>query len=180
MTTGLPDWTTGVDIIAQTITTLAIDIKAQTLSQLNVNIAASAVTINVSVQGTASISIDAATINIGALRLLDVGTLRRVSGVAANSTVIMYTVPPGKKAYLYAAQMNIERTGTGTILCVLYAYDGATIYPFMSLALPTTVDHANDVLPFTSMVLPADWSIRVVADSKSQARANCVVVEVSA
>jgi len=55
----LPDWTTGVDIAAQTVGNLAvdiaaqtvgniaIDIAAQTLGQVNVNIAASAVTINV-------------------------------------------------------------------------------------------------------------------------------------
>ena len=49
----LPDWTTGVDIVAQTITDLNVDIIAQTIGNLAVNIAAAAITLDVNIAAAA-------------------------------------------------------------------------------------------------------------------------------
>ena len=111
-----------VDIVAQTIGNLAIDIKAQTLSQLNVNIAASAITLNVSVTGTANISINAQTVGVSVQGEWQVeeGHWKAIYGsydATADSTwrqLFTYTVPTGKTFYIYG------------VSGALYAYAAST------------------------------------------------------
>jgi len=169
-----------VDIAAQTLTTLKIDIAAQTLSQVDVNIAAQAVTLNVSVQGTANVNITDAIINISSLKLMDEGSIVRADAVVIGGYATLYTVPGGRKAYIYSAFLNVEHYAAGDHGGVLLVYDGVNEYPLMYLVGPDSVDQMNEAIGFTVMSIPAGWSIRVWANSASEAVATCVVVETSA
>jgi len=169
-----------VDITAQTLSTLKIDIAAQTLSQVDVNIAAQAVTLNVSVQGTANVNVTDAIINISSLKLMDSGTIVRADAVAIGGYATLYTVPTGKKAYIYSAFLNVEHYAAGVHEGILQVYDGANEYSLMYLVGPDSVDQMNEAIGFTVMSIPEGWSIRAWANSNSEAVAACVVVEVSA
>jgi len=169
-----------VDIAAQTLSTLKIDIAAQTLSQVDVNIAAQAVTLNVSVQGTANVNITDAIINISALKLMDSGTIRRLAGFVNNGYVSLYTVPSGKKLYLFSAQLNVEYYDAGAQSGEIDLYDGANLYPLIVLAGPDGVNQMNDSLSFTIVSIPAGWEIRVYGGAHSTAHGCCMAVEVNA
>ncbi len=45
----LPDWTTGVDILAQTISQLDVNVVAQSLPVININLTSSSITLNVNI-----------------------------------------------------------------------------------------------------------------------------------
>jgi len=169
-----------VDIAAQTLSTLKIDIAAQTLSQVDVNIAAQAVTLNVSVQGTANVNITDAIINISALKLMDSGTIRRLAGFVNNGYVSLYTVPSGKKLYLFSVQLNVEYYDAGAQSGEIDLYDGANLYPLIVLAGPDGVNQMNDSLSFTIVSIPAGWEIRVYGGAHSTAHGCCMAVEVNA
>jgi len=169
-----------VDIAAQTLSTLKIDIAAQTLSQVDVNIAAQAVTLNVSVQGTANVNITDAIINISALKLMDSGTIRRLAGFVNNGYVTLYTVPSGKKLYLFSVQLNVEYYDAGAQSGEIDLYDGANLYPLIVLAGPDGVNQMNDSLSFTIVSIPAGWEIRVYGGAHSTAHGCCMAVEVNA
>ena len=99
--------TLNIDIVAQTVGNIGIDIKAQTVGNINVNLAASDVTINVSVTGTASIQITAQTVGVslkpewetkeGNYKAIEAGSTNIASG---GQTYSDYTVPTGKTLYL--------------------------------------------------------------------------------
>jgi hypothetical protein len=122
MAQDLPDGTTGTDIIAQTIVTLAIDIKTQTLAQLSVNILACTPTVNINILSqTASLDVDilacaptlniniassaatinvniassAATINVSGIVAVSIGTVETLSNVihVAGATDIDMGMP---------------------------------------------------------------------------------------
>jgi len=169
-----------VDIAAQTLSTLKIDIAAQTLSQVDVNIAAQAVTLNVSVQGTANVNITDAIINISALKLMDEGAIRRLAGFVNNGYVTLYTVPSGKKLYLFSVQLNVEYYDAGVQSGEIDLYDGANLYPLIVLAGPDGVNQMNDSLSFTIVSIPAGWEIRVYGGAHSTAHGCCMAVEVNA
>jgi len=169
-----------VDIAAQTLSTLKIDIAAQTLSQVDVNIAAQAVALNVSVQGTANVNITDAIINISSLKLMDSGTIRRLAGFVNNGYVSLYTVPSGKKLYIFSAQLNVRRYDAGDLVGELDLYDGASYYPMIVLESPDTVDQMNDSLSFTIVSIPAGWEVRVSAGAHATAHGCCMAVEVNA
>lgn len=172
--------TLNVDIAAQSVENLSIDIAAQTLSQLDINIAASAVTLTVTVSGTCSISIDAATINIGALRLLDVGTLKRVDGGVTDGIITLYTVPTGKVFYVYHYDFNNSRAEPGLVTSRLFFYDGATEYTIARCKYPDGVDHFHTQGSFTMMKILEDWSIRLKADVDGSAYATTLGCETDA
>jgi hypothetical protein len=178
--------TVNTNIVAQSVGNIGIDIKAQTLSQLNVNIAASAVTLNVnissqsvtlnvSVTGTANVNITDAIVNISALKLMDAGTIQRVYGQVANGTITLYTVPAGKKFYIFSACLNVHTTAAVAWGAGLFVYDGATQYYLLFLQGPDAVRQANEAIGFTVMSIPAGWSVRLQAISTSVVSYGCVV-----
>jgi len=188
-----------IDITAQTIGNIAIDIAAQTLSELNVNIAASAVTLNVEVQGTADVRITASTVtlnvsvqgtanvnitdaivNISSLRLMDSGTIIRLHDEITAGDSVLYTVPAGKKLYLYHAFLNVYHYATGEHVGVLYVHDGTHPYEIFRLVGPDSVDQMNEAVSFSMMSIPAGWTVRLSVNSYSTGEACCIGVLVSA
>ena len=99
--------TLNIDIVAQTVGNIGIDIKAQTVGNINVNLAASDVTINVAVTGTANIQITAQTVGIylqpewaaktGVDKDFDALSTDKPWLGSASGT---YTVPAGKTLYI--------------------------------------------------------------------------------
>jgi len=96
-----------VDVVAQTIGNLNVDIAAQTIGNLAVNIAASAITMNVTVTGTANINIIAQTVGIFLQPewAAKEGTDKDLSGSSAADLgtaymIITYTVPAGKTLFI--------------------------------------------------------------------------------
>jgi len=169
-----------VDIAAQTLSTLKIDIAAQTISQVDVNIAAQAVTLNVSVEGTANVNITDAIINISSLKLMDSGTIQRAWGYVTNGTSTIYTVPTGKKLYIFSAFLNVRHAAAGQHEGYLRVWDGSTGYPIIQLIGPDSVDQMNEMASFTMMSIPAGWEIQVYGNANSEGLACVIGVEVSA
>jgi len=169
-----------VDITAQTLSTLKIDIAAQTISQVDVNIAAQAVTLNVSVQGTANVNITDAIINISSLKLMDSGIIQRISSIVIGSIATLYTVPSGKKLYIYSAMLNAKHYAAGDHEASLYVYDGATSYYLITLSSPDSVEQMNEAIGFNVMSIPAGWEVRLYANGYTEAFGSIIGVEVSA
>jgi len=169
-----------VDIVAQTLDELKIDITSQTLHELNVNIAASAVTLNVSVVGTASISIDEATIKIAALHLLDVGVLKRIHYSAQNQVVTLYTVPAGKEYYIFSWDLNARHYAAGRHYCWLDVYDGVSYYWIAVLEGLDETNYMHTQGTFTAFKIPAGWSLRLYSNAYTLARVAVIGVEVTA
>lgn len=99
--------TLDIDIVAQTVGNINIDIAAQTVGNLNVNIAASAVTITVSVTGTANISITAQSVGVYLQPDWQAKEGRdknfRIEGTARGwleGGYIAYIVPTGRTLYI--------------------------------------------------------------------------------
>ncbi|MBW2675118.1 MAG: LamG domain-containing protein, partial [Deltaproteobacteria bacterium] len=105
-----------VNLSAQTVTmevkivasdvTLNVAIQSSAVT-LDVNITGSSVTLDVNVVGTANVNITDAIVNISALRLMDEGTVIVKDGGTSVVTTL-YTVPTGKKAYIYLAQLTVR------------------------------------------------------------------------
>lgn len=111
----LPDGTTGIDIIAQTIPVLSIDIIAQTIPQLNVNIAASAITVDVRTAPGEHVDIDIISsiqlnINIAAsaitLNVHETGT----ANVSITSSIQLNV-----NLAASAITLNVHETGTANV-----------------------------------------------------------------
>jgi len=169
-----------VDIAAQTLSTLKIDIAAQTLSEVDVNIKAQTVTLNVSVQGTANVNITDAIINISSLKLMDSGTIRRAWGYIVNGVSTIYTVPAGKKFYIFSAFLNVRHYAAGMHEGYLRVWDGSTGYPIIQLVGPDSRDQMNEMASFTMMSIPEGWEIQVYGNANSEGLACVIGVEVNA
>jgi len=95
MTKDYPEWTLPISITAQEIENLRFDLASQSIDHLDIWITGQAQSVNVEVQGTASISIDNATITV------DVATVKERASETGNvhtvSTII--TVSAGGTNY---------------------------------------------------------------------------------
>jgi len=158
---------------------LNVNIAASAVT-LNVNISSQSVTLNVSVTGTANVNITNAIVNISSVRLMDSGTIKRVWAQISNGTSTMYTVPTGKKFYIYSVALNVLHYGAGSHLGYLTAYDGATNYHILYLSGPDSVDNMHDAIGFNVMSIPAGWSVYVGAGAYSTSIACVIGVEVTA
>jgi hypothetical protein len=158
---------------------LNVNIAASAVT-LNVNISSQSATLNVAVTGTANVNITSAIVNISSVRLMDSGTIKRVWAQVSNGTSTMYTVPTGKKFYIYSAALNVLHYGTGSHLGYLTAYDGTTNYHILYLSGPDSVDNMHDAIGFNVMSIPAGWSVYVGAGAYSTSIACVIGVEVTA
>jgi hypothetical protein len=158
---------------------LNVNIAASAVT-LNVNISSQSVTLNVAVTGTANVNITSAIVNISSVRLMDSGTIKRVWAQISNGTSTMYTVPTGKKFYIYSVALNVLHYGTGSHLGYLTAYDGTTNYHILYLSGPDSVDNMHDAIGFNVMSIPAGWSVYVGAGAYSTSIACVIGVEVTA
>jgi len=114
------------------------------------------------------------------LELMDRGTIVRAYGIINNGYLTLYTVPAGKKAYIYSMQLNYRHCTAGPHEAILIAYDGVQFYYIMRLQGPDNVDQASEAIGFTVMSIPAGWSLVLNANLDTTATACCVVVEVDA
>ena len=168
------------DIVAQSIGNLGIDIKAQTVGNVAVNIAASAVTLNVAVTGTANVNITDAIINISALKVMDTGVIQRAYAGVQNGYATLYTVPAGKKFYIFSLALCVRHYSAGDHIGSLGVYDGTTRYLAIGFNAPDNVDEMNEAIGFSVMTIPAGWEVYIYANISSQCAGQCVGVEVSA
>ena len=191
-----------IEIKAQTLGVVKVDVSTQSLAQLNVNLAASAVTLDVNiaasavtlgvdikaqsatltvaVSGTANVNIADAVVNISALRLMDTGVIKRVWGSAINDVIGLYTVPTGKKFYIYSVDLNSEHYAAGDHYCNVHMYDGTDWYYIIILRGPDAVDHMHQAIGFSICSIPAGWSIRTYANAYTRSYASIVGIEVNA
>lgn len=151
-----PDWTLPVSIRAQEIGSLAVDIASQSISELNIRITsqsapitiepASGVVFNISgdvnatIQGSASVSIDNATITV------DVATIKEKASELGNIT--------------YAFDMTgTIKGGGGTYSAIIYTNKGtSTVY--LELITPAFVVTAPTDNMYTNMFVLFEISIR--------------------
>jgi len=115
---------------------------------------------------------------LSALKLMDVGVIKRVAGWVVNGTLVLYTVPSGKTFYIYAAMLNARHYATGMHTAYLYVYDGATEYPLILLEGPDSVEQMNEAVSFTVMSIPEGWSVELQANAYTHGYATVVGVEV--
>ena len=124
----LPDWTTGVDILAQTIANLRVDIRAQTLGNLtidiaaqsvgniNVNLAASAITLNINIAASAvtlqvNIASQTANLNINiAASAVTLNVNLSSSSITLNVNISSQTANINVNIAASAATVNIQIT----------------------------------------------------------------------
>jgi len=114
------------------------------------------------------------------LQLMEEGTIKRVHSEVTNATVTLYTVPTGKKAYLFAAMLNVRRIAAAPPYGYLGAYDGSTDYPLLILYGTATTEQMNEAIGYTAFSLPAGWSIRLYGNANCYADGVAVVVETDA
>lgn len=170
--------TLDVNITGSSVT-LDVNI-ASSSATLNVQITGSTVTLDVNVVGTANVNITDAIVNISALKLMDTGTVMVKDGFATG-TVTLYTVPTGKKAYIYHAHLalvSISSTEEGT--GELQVYDGTSASNLMTLFVNPDHPYASECEAFTLLSLPEGWEIRLHANDYAIAYASVIIVEVSA
>jgi hypothetical protein len=181
--------TLDVNIASQSVTlNVAIQSSAVTLNvaiqssavTLPISIQSQAVTLNVAIQGTANVNIADAIVSISTIKLIDTGTIVRVSGSGINTELVLYTVPTGKRFYPLSVFLNIESVGGGYRWGRLYFYDGTTAYEIIRLTGPDSVRQANQGLAFNLVSIPAGWSIRCGSNSYTRAYAAVLGVEISA
>lgn len=148
----LPDWTTGVDILAQTIGNLNVDIVAETIAHLhidivaqsvgnlNVNIAASAVTLNVAIQSSAvtlNVNISSQSVNLNVNIAASAVTLN----VAIASSAVTLNVAIQSSAVTLnvnvstSVDINIKTSGGANIIIDKLVQDardsyGKYLYPY--------------------------------------------------
>jgi len=174
---GYPDFTLPVSIIAQLVEKLKVDIIAQTLAQVDVNIAAQAVTLSVSVVGTANIYIEDAVIYASLTVAMEKGTIVRCYGLISNGDSLLYSVPAGKKAILVCAQANMLHYAAGDHECCMYLYWNATGTRIITLAGPDAVDQANDSISAGAAKLPEGAQLRIWANAYTSIFGQAVVIE---
>jgi len=180
-----------VNLSAQTVTlevkivasdvTLNVAIQSSAVT-LDVNITGSSVTLDVNVVGTANVNITDAIVNISALKLMDTGTEVINHGSAYNaSETTLYTVPAGKKAYLYLARLSVIFEGTsGSSAGWFEVYDGTAVKNILRVDVSTEIPSASDTVAFTFLRLEEGWEVRVYAGTDVVAYATAVIVEVPA
>jgi hypothetical protein len=138
------------------------------------------VTGSVTISGTPSVNIADAVVNISALKLMDSGTIKRIGGIVQNGSATMYTVPTGKKAYIFSAFLDAYHYAAGEHYAYVSVYDGSYYYHLIFLDGPDSVDQMNEAIGFTVMSIPAGWSLVCYANAYTWGRACCVVVEANA
>lgn len=145
-----PDYTTSVDIIAQTLATLDIDIVAQTLATLNVDIVAQTLAqinvdiiaqtvgnlaVNITAQDLAQLVIKIAAQTVGvylqpewtALQGTDKNMAATAAGASGALTLVLtYTVPTGKTLYINQWGFNVQ--AAAGVIGLLYSTATPLVY----------------------------------------------------
>jgi len=157
-----------IDISAQSIGHINIDIAEQSVGNLNINIAASAVTITVSVTGTAQIDIETQSVGIylqpdwQALQ----GTDKNFYFSGINYTwndggYVSYTVPAGKTLYLCGVSFAIMAAAAADYDHFLYCM-GSVINYTTGVFLAYSGFLAGGQLTFTKpLVFSAGQEVRI-------------------
>jgi len=166
-----------VDIIAQTLATLKVDIAAQTLAQVDVNIAAQAVTLSVSVVGTANVYITDATVYLTQTVGLEKATVRRASAQVIGAEAVLYTTPAGKRAQLVAVMLCAAHYDAGPHIGTAFLWDGTAEYKLIWIHVPDAVDGISESLSGGIVSIPVGWELRVKANPSARASACAVIIE---
>ncbi|MHA1742160.1 MAG: LamG domain-containing protein, partial [Candidatus Thorarchaeota archaeon] len=167
--------------IQSSAVTLDVNI-ASSSATLNVQITGSTVTLDVNVVGTANVNITDAIVNISALKLMDEGTLLvKSSWCSEGGTTTLYTVPTGKKAYIYLAHLTVKSTSTTTEgNGTLYVYDGTDEYILIKLYVDPDHPCMSDSMAFTLLKLLEGWEVRLYAEGAARCDGSVIIVEVPA
>jgi len=180
-----------VNLSAQTVTmevkivasdvTLNVAIQSSAVT-LDVNITGSSVTLDVNVVGTANVNITDAIVNISSVKLMDTGTVLIKSGyVSGGTSTTIYTVPAGKRAYVYYACLlatSISTAGEGTTHLLIH--DGTTSYVLMRLSASPDHPYMADSVAFTFLRMEEGWEVRLFASDYARADGTVIVVEMPA
>jgi len=117
---------------------------------------------------------------LSAIKLMDMGTLIRVSGLALNATTVLYTVPSGKAFYLLSYYHCFMEYAALTHYTNLEIYDGTTIYHITRVQAPSGVTFGSEAASFTMLKIPEGWKLQLYADESTIANAACIGVEIGA
>jgi hypothetical protein len=135
--------------------------------------------INIAMQSiTPKIEIAEAIVNISALKLMDTGVVKRLWIYASNGTYTLYTVPTGKRFYIFSAALNVRHWAAGDHEADIHLYDGTTQYRILWLISPDSVEQMNDAIAFTLCSIPAGWAVRMYVNGYSAATACVLGVEI--
>ena len=158
-----------------------VNLSAQTVT-LEVKIVASEVTVDVNVVGTVNVNITEAIVNISALKLMDEGTVMVMHASASDGALTtIYTVPTGKKAYLYYAFCMAYFIGTsGSGAAQLKVWDGTESHILMRHLVGDATPPGHEVTSFTFLRLEEGWKVELLAATGVMAYATIVVVEMPA
>ncbi|MBW2674188.1 MAG: LamG domain-containing protein, partial [Deltaproteobacteria bacterium] len=158
-----------------------VNLSAQTVT-MEVKIVASEVTVDVNVVGTVNVNITEAIVNISALKLMDEGALLvKSSWCSEGYTTTLYTVPTGKKAYIYLAHLTVKSTSTTTEgNGTLYVYDGTNEYILIKLYVDPDHPCMSDSMAFTLLKLLEGWEVRLYAEASARCDGSVILVEVPA
>jgi len=129
---------------------------------------------------TASISIDKATINLWPIRLLETGEIKRKYMVISAGLATLYTVPSGKRFFLFHFDLNASHYATGPHLGMIRTFYAGVAYPFGLLAGPDSVDHMHTEGSFTIFMIPEGWEIEGYANDYTTIRVSIIGVEITA
>jgi len=109
--------------------------------------------------------------------LLARGEVKQPSGGVIGGTLVIYTVPPGKRAILVSAFLNIRHHIAGLHSGAIYISNVEIEGYIIWLEGPDAVDQANEAIGGGIAIMEEGWQLRVESNDNTLASACCVVVE---